>query len=150
MPRDMARHRRTMFEGIASVTISYEEARERWRRAQPADIIRSLAYDYRQGLVAEDTEDAYLEYKRRWPGGELSGNDQVRQKRTGGLARCDAHYRGRRPFSCKSCMEAETAAQVARDAHSHDSSGDASQAPDELPSPPLMVLDHPLISEGRT
>lgn len=45
----------------------YTKARREWRRTQPDHVIRELASDFRSGIIDESTQDAMLEYYRRWP-----------------------------------------------------------------------------------
>jgi hypothetical protein len=48
--------------------------RQRWAESLDDMTVRSLAYDYQRGVEGEDTLDAFLEFKRRWPHSKYGKN----------------------------------------------------------------------------
>lgn len=57
--------------------VTYAELRAAWRHQQTDMDIRALAYEWKIGLINDCTEDAWLEYQRRFgEGGSVRGPHQ--------------------------------------------------------------------------
>lgn len=65
---------------------SYIDAREAWRLAQSDSDIRGIAYEYKIGHIDDCTEDAWIEYQRRFGEAAKGPREEFTKKRHNGRA----------------------------------------------------------------